>query len=74
MLSISAVGRIALGENDAKAITARKLVPPATETAVRALALEAETMEVRAADDFERTLEAGGLLSWTSAITKLSRA
>jgi putative ABC transport system substrate-binding protein len=30
----------------------------ATETAVRALALEAETMEVQVADDFERALEA----------------
>jgi putative tryptophan/tyrosine transport system substrate-binding protein len=30
----------------------------ATETAVRALALEAEIMEVRVADDFERALEA----------------
>src|SRR5262249_34489737 len=30
----------------------------ATETAVRALALEAEIMEVRVADDFEQTLEA----------------
>jgi putative ABC transport system substrate-binding protein len=30
----------------------------ATETAVRALALEAEVMEVRVADDFERALEA----------------
>jgi putative ABC transport system substrate-binding protein len=30
----------------------------ATETAVRALALEAEIMEVRAADDFEQALEA----------------
>jgi putative tryptophan/tyrosine transport system substrate-binding protein len=30
----------------------------ATETAARALALEAEVMEVRAADDFERALEA----------------
>jgi hypothetical protein len=28
MLRISAVGRISLGENDAKAIHARKLVPP----------------------------------------------
>jgi putative ABC transport system substrate-binding protein len=32
----------------------------AAETAARALALEAEVMEVRAADDFERTLEAAG--------------
>ncbi len=30
----------------------------ATETAARALALEAEVMEVRVADDFERALEA----------------
>ena len=30
----------------------------ATETAVRALALEAEIMEVRVADDFEQALEA----------------
>ena len=30
----------------------------ATETAVRALALEAEIMEVRVADDFEHALEA----------------
>jgi hypothetical protein len=32
MLSISAVGRITLGENDAKTINARKLVPPACPT------------------------------------------
>ena len=30
----------------------------ATEAVARALALEAETMEVRVADDFERVLEA----------------
>jgi putative ABC transport system substrate-binding protein len=32
----------------------------ATETAVRALALEAEIMEVRVADDFEQAIEAAG--------------